>query len=320
MHRSLAAHPLFNLPGDSLQLLDCRGSLQVGGGEHDALALATQVAGEFAAGRRLPASLQAAHHDDRRRWRDEHDARLHRSHQVDQPLVNDADHLLARLEALGHLRAQGIFKYAVTEGLDDVVVHVGFEQRGANLAHRLGHVGLGDAAAAGQFLERLVKPFAKCCEHQCLTPVSGKNMTREEIIARRGLRHGCPKSTTFFEPLAAPCESMHRRLVVARSEGRIGRPRRPSDRAYSTPGPGGPVKGETTRFGPSPKRATQYVRKTQYRHSPVAPTPSQADLRGCADAQRPHKDAFAGQPRCVVYIEYVRRSVTDAQVPDPPLE
>jgi hypothetical protein len=108
LDRGIALGAVAHLVGDLSKLLDRSGALQVGGGDHDVLAALAQVCRELAAGGGLAGALQAAHHDDGGAGIDDHDVafarRLRAAHQVDELSVDDADHLLAGLEGLGHLR------------------------------------------------------------------------------------------------------------------------------------------------------------------------------------------------------------------------
>ena len=87
-------------------------------------ALAQQVHRELAAGGGFARPLQAAHHDDRRPRRDEVDVRIHRPHQVDQLVVDDLDHQLARLKALDDLLAEGFGDDVIGEVVDDFEIHI----------------------------------------------------------------------------------------------------------------------------------------------------------------------------------------------------
>ena len=72
-------------------------------------------------------------------------------------LVDDLDHLLARVERVEHPGAEAALLDLRGERLDDLEVDVGLEQREADLAHRLVDVGLGQLAARANVGERLLK-------------------------------------------------------------------------------------------------------------------------------------------------------------------
>ena len=73
--------------------------------------------------------------------------------QVDELVVDDLDHLLAGGEAVEDVAPDGLLADTCHEVLDDLEVHVGFEQGEPDLAHRGLDVGLADPAAAGQVAE-----------------------------------------------------------------------------------------------------------------------------------------------------------------------
>jgi len=87
--------------------------------------------------------------------------RVHGAHQLDEPIVDDADHLLARLEALGHLPAEGVVDDLVAEGRDHVEVHIGLEQGRAHVAHRVADVVFRDPAAAGELAEGVAQALGE---------------------------------------------------------------------------------------------------------------------------------------------------------------
>ena len=161
-----AGQLVVDLVGDGLELLDRGRSLQVGGAEHDAAPALLEVPRELAAGCGLARALQPAHHDDGRPGADAHDARLAvAAEELDEPLMDDADHLLPGLEALGDLGAERVVEDGVAELVDDVDVDVGLEERRADVAHRLADVGFGDLALAGELAEDVVEPVGEPFEH-----------------------------------------------------------------------------------------------------------------------------------------------------------
>ena len=72
--------------------------------------------------------------------------------------MDDADDLLARREALGHVGAERPLAYARHELLDDGEVDVGLEQRKADLAHRTGDRILVELAAAADVRKGGLQP------------------------------------------------------------------------------------------------------------------------------------------------------------------
>ena len=79
---------------------------------------------------------------------------IDRAHQVDQFLMDDADDLLARIERLEHLLADGLFGDLVHEVLDDRVADVGLEQGLLDQGQPFAHVRFGELALAAEGFER----------------------------------------------------------------------------------------------------------------------------------------------------------------------
>ena len=177
VHLRAAGHLVVDGLRDDLELLDRCRSLQVGGDEHRRASLLLEVRRDLAAGRGLPGSLKPAHHDDGRSRADAQDrlfARgaerlaVRRRFAAEQPhelLVHDRDHLLAGLEALGDLASACVFEHALAEPVHDVEMHVGLEQAGAHLFHRLTDVGLADRAPSGELPEDAPEAIAQAFEH-----------------------------------------------------------------------------------------------------------------------------------------------------------
>ena len=67
-----------------------------------------------------------------------------RAEQVHEFVVDDFDDLLAGLDALDDFRADGLGFDALDEIAGDLEIHVGFQQRHADLAQGIGDVGLGN--------------------------------------------------------------------------------------------------------------------------------------------------------------------------------
>ena len=200
------------------QLLDRGGTLQVGGGHQHAATALFEPGGELPARRRLPRTLQAADHEHRRARVDEHHLALHRSHQLDQVLVDDADHLFAGTQTLRHVGAQRGLDHLLAERIDHTEVDVGFEQCGAHLLHRLAHVRFGDAAAARELAEGAGESICERVEHGGWQLVRGRRSeyspqwagnqgslaVREAMVAGRGRprsRHGARVASDARCPL-----------------------------------------------------------------------------------------------------------------------
>ncbi|HEY4956963.1 MAG TPA: hypothetical protein VII31_04050 [Caldimonas sp.] len=79
--------------------------------------------------------------------------------------MNDLDHLLAGVEAVEHLGADGALTDPSDEVLDDAEVDVGLEQCEADLAHRGVDICLCDAPAAAQPAKDAAQSFRKIIKH-----------------------------------------------------------------------------------------------------------------------------------------------------------
>ena len=86
-------------------------------------------------------------------------------HDAHEFVVHDLDHELTGLEALDDLLALGLGDDLGAELLDDVVVDIGFKQRGAHLVHRLGDVGFGNLPFAGKVAKNVGETFGERFKH-----------------------------------------------------------------------------------------------------------------------------------------------------------
>jgi hypothetical protein len=185
----------FDLLRENAQLLHGRRPLEVRRRHHHAAAIASEVRGELGAGGGLAGPLEAAHHDHRRRRVDEHDERAlfaarpggRRPHQLDEAVVDDADHLLAGPQAPGHLAAEGIGDHLFAERRDDVDVDVSLQQGRADVAHGLPDVVLSDPASAGEVAEGVAQALGKGLEHRAHIISAGISVSTSAIVpaARR---------------------------------------------------------------------------------------------------------------------------------------
>jgi molybdopterin-biosynthesis enzyme MoeA-like protein len=96
------------------------------------------------------------------------------------------DDVTGRLRtALGeHLFAEGLLLHLLAEVLDDFVVHVGFEQRGADVVHRLVDVGLADAAPARDLLQGRLETIGEVAEHGWCFPLMRRSAARGSSLDR----------------------------------------------------------------------------------------------------------------------------------------
>ncbi len=127
--------------------------------QHLAAALLGQPLGDLGGGRRLAGALQPDHHDRHRRERIEVDRLAARAKRLDQLVVHQLDHELARRHRLDQLDPDRVGFDLLGEGAHHLERHVGLEQRAVHLAQRRIDVGLGERATARQPVENAAKPF-----------------------------------------------------------------------------------------------------------------------------------------------------------------
>ena len=157
------------LLAERLELVDGCRPVDVAGDHQRALALLAHEVGELRGRGGLAGALQPDEHDDVGNAPGEHELRTRAAEQVGQLVEDDLDDLLARGQRLHHVGADGALADLGHELLDDLVVHVGLEQRHADLAHRRVDIGLGQPALAGQSREDRLKPVGEVLEHGCGT-------------------------------------------------------------------------------------------------------------------------------------------------------
>ena len=152
-------HRNVKLRADRLQLLYRGWAVYIASGEQRALALLLHVACELCAVRGLARALQADEHHDARQLRGDVELLVLSAHQLAQLLVDDLDDHLRRGERFEHVRARGLLRDVLYKVLDDLVADVRLQQRHAHLAHRVLHIGGGQAAFAAQLFESRIQFF-----------------------------------------------------------------------------------------------------------------------------------------------------------------
>jgi len=133
--------------------------------QHFDLAAVSEAQRDLGGSRRLARALQADEHDRHRRGRVEIDRLAFAAERLDQRIVDDLDHHLARRDRLDHRRADRLRTGAIDERADDFERNVGLEQRTAHFAHRRVDVLLGEGAAAGQSIQYAGELLGKALEH-----------------------------------------------------------------------------------------------------------------------------------------------------------
>ena len=134
-------------------------------GRHALRALAQAIA-DLGGGRGLARALQAHHQDDDRRDGVEVEVGDGAAQHLDQVIVDDLDHHLARRDRADDVGADRLGPDLVDELADDGQGHVGFEQGGADLAQGRVDIGLGERTAPAQLVEYVAQTFAQTFEHR----------------------------------------------------------------------------------------------------------------------------------------------------------
>ena len=140
---------------DDFELVNRRRSLEVRRHQHRPLGPVQQHLGHLAARRGLARALQARHEQHGRPRRHKRNSRIDRPHEPHQLIMDDFNHDFGGLERVDDLGADRLLLHLVAELLGHFQVDVGLQQRGANLPHHLGHVGLGDLPPPPQPAENI---------------------------------------------------------------------------------------------------------------------------------------------------------------------
>ena len=142
---------------------------------------------------------------------------IHRAHQVDQFLVDDADELLRGIERLEHRLANGLLGDAGDEVLGHGEADVGLQQGRLHQGEPFAHVRLGQPAASAEGLDRRTKVFLKGFEHirqKALGEQRGLNYPPSD---RRGTWQTTPKIFMLVRSLFAAGSAKRIRLRGAES-------------------------------------------------------------------------------------------------------
>ena len=151
---ALVEHGDVKLPADDLELVDRRRAVYVARDEQwPALLLLAQQTRQLGAVGGFARALQTDHHHNGGRVGRDRQAGGLPAQKRDQLLVDDLDDLLRRGQAIQDLRVGRFFRDRLDEILGDLEVDVRFEQRHADLAHRVLDVRLSQPALAAQALE-----------------------------------------------------------------------------------------------------------------------------------------------------------------------
>ena len=152
-------HP--HLLAHHLQLLDSGGVVNIAGGQQGLFALLDQETGQLGGHGGFAGALQAAEHIDRGHGGGPGELGVAAAHQSGQLLVHDLDHLLPGVQVGEYLRADAAFGDLFDEIIHHQVVHVGFQQGHADLAHGVLDVLLGQLAFPGELFKGVLQLFGK---------------------------------------------------------------------------------------------------------------------------------------------------------------
>ena len=134
--RALFEHLGARFAAHDLQLVDRRGAVDVARDEQGFFALFFEKIGKFPAQRGLARALQAAHHDDCRRFVGNFQFGVGGTHQRAQLVVDDLDDLLRGIKTLQDLLPHRLFRNVCDEFFGDENVDVRFQKRDAHFPHR----------------------------------------------------------------------------------------------------------------------------------------------------------------------------------------
>ena len=168
----LGEHRDADLVAERAELLDGGGALEVGADHQRVATLGLEPAGELGRVGGLAGALEAGHQHDGGGFAGVADLQRLATQDPGQLGVDDLDDLLAGIE---HLRAGGADRLLADAGDDvagDAHVDIGFEQGGADLAHHLVDIGLGQTALAADLLDDAVETAGQVLEHATAEPTT----------------------------------------------------------------------------------------------------------------------------------------------------
>ena len=168
----------------NLQLVDGRRTIDVPRHEqHLPSFLAFDQIGQLTRKSRLTGTLQTG---------DQHDGRTsfqtdvgHRAaHQRRQLVADDLSHHLAGLDRAEHVLPERLGLHLVGERLGHLVVHVGVDQRAADLLQALGHIDLGDSALTLEDFERPFELVRQIFKHILLRIIGLRTPALQKRVAK----------------------------------------------------------------------------------------------------------------------------------------
>ena len=138
--------------------------------------------------------MQTDHDDHNRRFGIKIEARRFLSAQhLDQLVMNDLDHLLARGDRTQNVLTNGLFSDSVDETARDRQSDIGFQQSNADFAHRIANVLFLKSAPAFELVKDAAKAVGQIVKHRLQPQVSklesfanAKNAGGRELVGQRG--------------------------------------------------------------------------------------------------------------------------------------
>jgi hypothetical protein len=154
--------------GDSLELVDGGRPVDVGAHQQRALVACAEPLGQLARKRGLARALKAGEqYNGRQMWRAGKGDRRP-PQELDELLVHDADHLLARGQALEHVLAHRPSFHLGDKVFGDRKLNVGLEQGAAHLAQAVAHIVSREPPLTTQAAEDVVESIGECFEQNRL--------------------------------------------------------------------------------------------------------------------------------------------------------
>ena len=142
-----------HLLAQDFELVDGCGAVDIACHEQHAAALfALELEGEFTGEGGLTGALQTCNQDNGRVAR-EVDVGGGAAHKCGQLITHNLGHHLTGLHGGEHVGTESLLLNLIGKGLGDLVVHIGINQRTANLFESFGHVNLGNLTLTLEYLE-----------------------------------------------------------------------------------------------------------------------------------------------------------------------
>ena len=154
-----------DLLGERAQLLDCRGTINVGAHDQNLFLAVPKETRKLCRGGRLAHALQSGEKNDRRRLRGEIERDRRTAHHGRELAVHYADQRLSGGERADDFRAERLGPHGGNEILDHRQCDVGFQECEPDLPQRILNIGFGQPRFAAQLLDDPAKTLSQIIEH-----------------------------------------------------------------------------------------------------------------------------------------------------------